>query len=280
MSKTISNKNKITNLISLIFFALLIIYLGLSISFNPGLRFVDQITTQNILTLGPTITFAIVVFIGICIIDLLKTKKPTHNNETKNLFKKVIKKSTIIGIIVIITFAIIWSNFIASTFSPPKEYPQIYIKADGQVQPSTTQIKQSGSLYTLQADIYLNKFYIEKNDITLNGNGFNIHIIGPGRYRSDYNLGYFELSQVKNVTLINLNLTDTKLITHNSAHCAIQNCNFLSFDIINSHHITIINSSKTADQGKPTGLLLYESTNCTIQKSPHFRSQTSKSTSK
>ena len=129
----------------MIFVALLTIFLGLSFSFNGSLRFMDRITTQTILSLGPTITFAIVVFIGIYTMDLLKTKQPTNNNKTKNLYNKVIKKSTIIGITVIIVFGILWSSFIASTFSPPREYPKIYIKADGQIQPSTTQIKQDGN---------------------------------------------------------------------------------------------------------------------------------------
>jgi len=276
MSKKISNKKKGAILISGIFFALIIILGGMYMTFgNSGIMFTLRIYVQTWLSLIPTITCAItcaiVVWIGINTMEALKTKQSTNNNKTKTPNKKYLKKSTIIGIAIIITFGIIWISFIASTFSPPIEYPQIYINFDGQVQPPTTQIKQEGSLYTLQADIDLYKFYIEKNDITLDGNGYKINIVGPEAYRHGTKRGYFELSQVKNVTLINLILTDThpvidtKLVILNSSHCKVQNTNFFSFEILNSQHIQINNHSKPYTSAAPkNNFLLSQSTNCSI----------------
>ena len=251
----------------MLFYAVTIIILGFFLTFSAGLSYESAEFKLVLMFLIPTITATIVVFLGIITVKKLTTKQPTNNKKNKKPIKKALVASIIFGITVIIVFALIWSNLLASSYRPPREYPQIYIKQDGTIQPPSTQIKQEGTLYTLQADITLNRFYIEKNDITLDGNGYKINIVGPSIGRSRFTQGYIELSQVNNVTLKNL-LTqmNTKLITQNSGHCTIQECTFLSFEIINSHHITITNNTKPSDYSRSTGSLLYQSTNCTIQK--------------
>ena len=62
--------------------------------------------TQTALSLIPTITVAIVVFIAIYTMDLLQKKQPTNNKQPKPPNKKTLKKSAIIGIIVIVGAAV------------------------------------------------------------------------------------------------------------------------------------------------------------------------------
>jgi len=268
LSKPVSNKDKIGYVISMIFFAVCITGFGLVLTFVTMLSTYQTGQSKLFLIfLFPTITASIVVILAIMTVNTLTAKPDSSSKKTKISNKKPLLTAIVVGIAVIFTFALIWGSLLASSYRPPREYPQIYIKPDGTIQPPSTQIKQEDTLYTLQADITLNRFYIEKNDITLDGNGYKINIVGP-TYKFSKPQGYIELSNVNNVTLTNLvTQMNTKLITQNSGHCTIQECNFLSFDIINSHHITITNNSKPYNYGKSTGLLLFESTNCTIQKS-------------
>ena len=69
-------------------------------------------------------------------------------------------------------------------------------------------------------------FKLKKNDVTIDGNGYKLNIVGPPRYKTSPAPGTFESSQVKNVTIQNLNLGETKLAILNSQHCNINNAIF------------------------------------------------------
>lgn len=151
---------------------------------------------------------------------------------------------------------------------PTKIYPQVYIRSNGNIEASgnisSVPISCNGNLYTLNADMELQKLFVEKSNIILDGNGFSIKIVGPGGYKTGWNLGHLEVSGVKNVTLRNLTLMDTQLTFEDSSSCKAVNNNFISVIIRNSSDIFVSENNNYRYGGD---VELTDSTNCTISSS-------------
>ena len=73
----------------------------------------------------------------------------------------------------------------------------IYIRSDGSVDPPTVPIQRAGDLYTFTADIY-DSIIVQKDRITVNGNGYVIQGLGSGNG--------IDLSNRNNVTIKNVEI--------------------------------------------------------------------------
>jgi nitrous oxidase accessory protein len=177
---------------------------------------------------------------------------------------KVILTLTCIAVLSISVFLFVFGTIHLASLTN-NEYPQVYIRSNGNIEvrainSSSVPISCDGNLYTLNADMELQKLFVEKSNIILDGNGFSIKIVGPGGYKTDFNLGHFEVSNVENVTLRNLTLTTTHLTFEGCSSCkAVNNSGFL-FIIKNCRDIFISENTRG-------GVELIDSTNCTISSS-------------
>ena len=152
---------------------------------------------------------------------------------------------------------------------PNKEYPQIYIRSNGNIETngaisSDVPISCNSNLYTLNADVELQKMVIEKSDIILDGNGYSVSIVGPGSYKNGWNLGHLDVLGAKNVTLRNLTFADTQLTFEDSSSCKVVNNNFISILLKNCSDIFV--SENTRQQGG-CSVGLIDTRDCTISNS-------------
>ena len=152
----------------MIIIAIVISLVGFFLTLGAGFSYGSTQFKQLLMFLIPTITAIIVFFLAIMTINRLTKKQTTNNKKNKIPTNKILAASIIFGITVIIVFTLFWGNLLASSYKPPTEPLQIIIKSDGSIYPASTQIKQEGTLYTLQADININKLQIEKNGNNLN----------------------------------------------------------------------------------------------------------------
>jgi len=79
----------------------------------------------------------------------------------------------------------------------------IYIRADGSIEPSTAPIQHEADIYSLTDNIQNYNLTIQRNNIILNGAGFNLQ--GPGE--NSNNLAAVSLT-CTNVTVFNLTISD------------------------------------------------------------------------
>ncbi len=149
---------------------------------------------------------------------------------------------------------------------PTKEYPQIYIRSNGKIETngansSTVPIICNGNIYTLNADMEMQKMVIEKSDIILESSNGSVRIVGPGSYKNGWNLGHLDVLGVRNVTLRNLTFADTELTFEDSSSCQAVNNNFLSIHLENCTDIRV--SGNIPRQGG-CSVGLTNSQDCTI----------------
>jgi parallel beta-helix repeat protein len=84
-----------------------------------------------------------------------------------------------------------------------QSFETIYIREDGSVDPSTAPIKQVGDVYKLTQNI-AGTIIVEKNDITIDGSGYNLQ--GPGKRTYALNgTGIFIYSK-SNMTVKNISI--------------------------------------------------------------------------
>ena len=155
-----------------------------------------------------------------------------------------------------------------NSYDPPtKIYPQVYIRSNGNIEAtgnsSYVPISCNGNLYTLNADMELQKMIIEKSDLILDGNGYSVRIVGPGSYKNGWNLGHLDVLGVKNVTLRYLTFADTQLTFEDSSSCKAVNNNFISIDLKNCSDIFV--SENNCRWGGSVGLT--DTKDCTISNS-------------
>jgi parallel beta-helix repeat protein len=141
----------------------------------------------------------------------------------------------------------------------PYENPHVYIRSDGNVEPSTAPIKRIGNLYTLEDEIEVEKLSIEKNNITLDGNGFSFTSVIVLRSKGGpvYGSSSVEILNAKNVILRDLESKyGASLTFSNSSSCHVVNSN-ITVNINNSHNITVVDMERCS-------VHMENSTNCTI----------------
>ena len=179
----------------------------------------------------------------------------------------------LIGIVIISSgLILIVSNLTALNI----DYPKVYIHPDGTIEPSSTPLSRQGNLYSLEANITLYKLFIEKSNITLDGNGFLFKITSPNGSKVGPGLGSLELTNVENVILRNIitgypkltgndvyaNYPGAILIFENSSSCESVNSKVASISIINSSDIRV--------SGHSGGIELVNSRNCNISSCTNF----------
>jgi hypothetical protein len=163
--------------------------------------------------------------------------------------RKMIMAIALVVVLVLVASCI----FLLQVLTPyDAGYPKVYIRSDGNVEPSTTPINCNGNLYTLQANMELYKLFIEKSNITLDGNSFSMKIVSPHISKVGPEFGSIELSKVNKVTLKNLDLfyrdkpyeneTGANLIFENSAFCEALNNTVRCIHINNCHNILVSES--------------------------------------
>lgn len=151
---------------------------------------------------------------------------------------------------------------------PSKEYPQIYIRSNGNIETngansSAVPISRNGNVYTLNAAMELENMTIEKSNIVLDGNYVPIQIVGPGGYKHGPTLAYINVVGAENVTLRNLNVPLFKLLFQGCSRCQALNSNFVSIIMNNSKAISV--SENNVWYGATVDLT--NSSDCTVSKS-------------
>jgi hypothetical protein len=178
-------------------------------------------------------------------------------SKVRNL-TKLILILTYSAVLSVSCFLFVFGTTHVSLF-PEKEYPQVYIRSDGNIETrgirlSDVPISREGEVYILTADMELQNFIAEKSNMVLDGNGFSIEIVGPGGYKTDFNLGHFDFTNVENVTIRNLSVTSSELTFEGSSSCKVVNSSGVSFVIKNSQDILV-------SENDPGRVLLVDSTN-------------------
>ncbi len=135
----------------------------------------------------------------------MKQNRLRHSAKLTTSVAKMPKFIIILGLIGIVLIGSGLFLFIYYRTYLYNYYPRIHIRPDGTIEgPSSTLISREGNLYTLEANITLYKLFIEKSNITFDGNGFKIRITSPNGSKCGPGLGSLELTNVENVTLRNI----------------------------------------------------------------------------
>lgn len=113
----------------------------------------------------------------------------------------------------------------------PQKPPQIYIRSDGSIEPSSAPIQQVGSTYTLTNDTE-NSLVVQRDNIIIDGNGFGITQIPVDTSGLTIPAGWYPGIQLTNRT--NVTIQNVK----------IHNC-VSGVSIENSTNITLTNNSIT-----------------------------------
>ncbi len=184
------------------------------------------------------------------------------------------KLTTLILIAVIVTLVLssvlfLFINYHPSSYDswsqPSKEYPQIYIRSNGNIETngansSAIPISRNGNVYTLNAAMELENMTIEKSNIVLDGNYFPIQIVGPGGYKHGPILAYLNVIGAENVTVRNLNASRFQLLFQDCWSCQELNSNFVSIIMNNSRAISV--SENNVEYGVSVDLI--NSSDCTV----------------
>ena len=98
-----------------------------------------------------------------------------------------------------------------SIHSVTAEDKTVYIKADGDVEPSTAQILRDGDVYTFAGDI-LGSILVERSNIILDGNGYLL--------QGSRSINGFQLDAVNNVSIKNVKVQNfsTAVSFNNSSY--------------------------------------------------------------
>jgi hypothetical protein len=193
------------------------------------------------------------------------------------------RKITIAIALVVVLVLVASGIFLLQTLTPyDAGYPKVYIRSDGNVEPSTAPINCDGNLYTLQADIEVYKLIVEKSNIILDGNGFSINTVSPFSSRGGPGKGDLEVLNVENVTLRNLDTgyeyqswsyeisagIDLKL--YSSSFIESVNNKFNCIFITNCHDILVSENDLNTTFNMGGEVQLKNSRDCTISSCPLY----------
>jgi hypothetical protein len=184
--------------------------------------------------------------------------------------------------IIAIALVVLVASGIFYLYITHPRYPQIYIRSNGNVEPSTTPISCNGNIYTLQSDIELYKLFIEKSNIVLDGNGFSIKTFSPNSTKGGPGKGSLELSKVENVTLRNIdtcynrqaysseNSSGIDLNLESSSFIKSVNNKFNCIFINNCHNILVSENDLSTTFNMGGEVQLKNSRDCTISSCPLY----------
>jgi len=121
-------------------------------------------------------------------------------------------KRSLSGIMVILLI----TSMLALAFSiqPVGATATIYIRADGSIDPSTAPIQRNGELYTFTGNIINQSLVVERDNVTVDGNGFTLQ--GYLKIRRD-------VSTYTRITIINMHITGGGIILQNAKRNVIFN---------------------------------------------------------
>ena len=148
---------------------------------------------------------------------------------------------------------------------PTKDYPQIYIRPNGDIETNganttAVPISRNGNIYTLNGAMDLENMTIEKSNIVFDGNSFPIQIVGPGGYKHGPTIAYMNVVDAENVTVRNLNVPRFQLLFQNCQSCQALNNNFVSIIMNNSKDVSV--SENHIEYGATVDL--ENSSDCTV----------------
>lgn len=112
------------------------------------------------------------------------------------------KKTATVLLLIIATLSFIQVEKATADQPSNPNIKSIWIKEDGNIEPSSAPIQHTGNVYSLTSDITNCNFTIQRNNIVLNGAGFSLK--GPGEEISD--LAAVSLI-CTNVTVFNLTIS-------------------------------------------------------------------------
>jgi parallel beta-helix repeat protein len=153
---------------------------------------------------------------------------------------------------VMVTINQVTSNidFVLSTTEPSRK---IYIRSDGAVDPANASIKHVGNTYTFTGDIF-GEIVVEKDSITIDGNGFILQGSGVG---IGVDLNYAGNATFGNVTVRNINIQNyaTGIIAgaNNTLFGNIITGNFEGIDLTGDD--CFVSGNKITDNGVAIGSL-------------------------
>jgi len=102
----------------------------------------------------------------------------------------------------------------AFNIQPVKASGTIYIRADGSIDPSTAPIQRDGDLYTFTGNIINQSLVVERDNVTVDGNGFTLQ--GYLKIRRD-------VRTYTRITIINMHITGGGIILQNAKRNVIFN---------------------------------------------------------
>ena len=171
----------------------------------------------------------------------------------------------------------------------PPPISQIYIRADGSVEPSTAPIQQVGNVYTFTSNSFNSTIEVQRDNIVIDGAGFTLQGHGSNWYKG------IMLSNRTNVTIKNIVIRDfgVGISTLNSSNIIIagnkiiysakcveltsfssnqnltdENGNLIDptsrIEILSYYNQIVGNSMKSADSGYGYGVYSFGSSNNTI----------------
>jgi parallel beta-helix repeat protein len=100
---------------------------------------------------------------------------------------------------IMLTLLLIDMLILTFNFQPVKAFGNIYIRADGSVDPPTAPIQRDGNIYTFTDNIY-DKIVVERDNVVVDGAGYKVQGTGSGTG--------IDLSYRNNVTLKNVEVTN------------------------------------------------------------------------
>lgn len=110
--------------------------------------------------------------------------------------ENLLKRKAVSGIAA--TLLLLGMLVLTFNIRPVKAIGTIYIRADGSIDPSTAPIQRDMNVYTFTDDIYNNSIVMQRNDVTLDGNGYLLQWCDTFTYHNG-----IELSS-RNVTITNI----------------------------------------------------------------------------
>jgi len=125
------------------------------------------------------------------------------------------RKALALTFVLVLLFSAVGAQFVVSvTANPsnlPEKPPQIYIKPDGSIEPSSAPIQRTGNTYTLTNNTE-NSLVVQCSNIVFDGNGFGITQIPVNTTGYTIPAGWYPGIQVPdrvaNVTIINVKIHD------------------------------------------------------------------------
>lgn len=116
--------------------------------------------------------------------------------RSAKLLKKTIMALTL-SVLILLTFAEFASIVDANWMNEP--LPKIYIKSDGNIEPSTAPIQRNGNTYSLSDNIENHEIVVQCNNVVIDGNNFTLQ----GRHATFDQAISIERRNNQNITIMN-----------------------------------------------------------------------------